>query len=110
LDRGPAVLDPAAPPSVVTGNLERVPTEALVLLRAGVGEPGSAVLERYVRDWRRVRLAITGEDLKRLGYPEGRALGLALRETQRARLDGEVEGREAELEYARRVLEHGERR
>lgn len=108
--REAVVLSPAARPAEVTEALAGAPAEALVLLRAGAGEPETAVLEQYAREWRRVRLAITGDDLKRLGYQEGRGLGRALKETLRARLNGELEGRDAELEFARRVLEQGNHR
>ena len=50
-----------------------------------------------------VRLDITGDDLIAAGVEPGPALGRALSETLRAKLDGEVEGREDELRYALQV-------
>jgi tRNA nucleotidyltransferase (CCA-adding enzyme) len=69
------------------------------------GEKPRAVLDRFVREWRHVKLEITGEDLMALGYPPGPALGAALRETLDAKLNGESSGREAELAYARTILD-----
>jgi tRNA nucleotidyltransferase (CCA-adding enzyme) len=46
------------------------------------------------------RLEITGNDLKDAGIPESPAIGRALDETLRRKLDGEVTGRDAELALA----------
>lgn len=51
-----------------------------------------------------VRLDITGDDLIAAGVEPGPALGRALAETLRAKLDGEVEGRDDELRYALKVV------
>ena len=43
---------------------------------------------------------MTGDDLVAAGIPESPAVGLALRETLRRKLDGEVSGRDDELALA----------
>ncbi|HVY78777.1 MAG TPA: hypothetical protein VG898_09755, partial [Solirubrobacterales bacterium] len=68
----------------------------LVLARA----LGAEWLDRYLTEWRDVSLAIDGEDLIAAGVPPGPALGRGLQEALRRKLDGEVEGREAELAAA----------
>ena len=50
-----------------------------------------------------MRLEITGKDLVDAGVPESRALGNALEETLRKKLDGELAGRDEELRYALEV-------
>jgi tRNA nucleotidyltransferase (CCA-adding enzyme) len=55
---------------------------------------------RWVTDLRGVGLEISGDDLLAAGVPEGPAVGRALEETLRRKLDGVVSGREAELETA----------
>jgi tRNA nucleotidyltransferase (CCA-adding enzyme) len=88
-------------PSAIYALLRDEPAEALALaLALGVGpEP--------ILDWstrlRFVRLDITGDDLIAAGVEPGPALGRALSETLRAKLDGEIDGREAELRYALQV-------
>jgi tRNA nucleotidyltransferase (CCA-adding enzyme) len=57
-------------------------------------------LDDYVSSWRRVKLEISGEDLMSEGVPEGPAVGRGLAAALRAKLDGEISGREAELEVA----------
>jgi tRNA nucleotidyltransferase (CCA-adding enzyme) len=61
---------------------------------------GAEWLDRYLAEWRGVRLQIDGADLLAAGVPEGPALGRGLAEALRRRLDGEVHGREQELEAA----------
>jgi tRNA nucleotidyltransferase (CCA-adding enzyme) len=68
------------------------PTE-LVLARA----LGAEWLDRYLAKWRDVRLEITGEDLIEAGLQPGPALGRGLNVALRMKLDGEIDGREAEL-------------
>jgi tRNA nucleotidyltransferase (CCA-adding enzyme) len=71
------------------------PTE-LVLARA----LGAEWLDRYLAEWRDVRLEITGEDLIEAGLQPGPALGRGLQVALRKKLDGEIEGRDAELAAA----------
>ena len=70
--------------------------EELVLARAMGGE----WLDDYVREWRGVTLEIDGADLIAAGVPEGPKVGRGLQEALRRKLDGEVEGRDAELRAA----------
>jgi tRNA nucleotidyltransferase (CCA-adding enzyme) len=68
----------------------------LVLARA----LGAEWLDRYLTEWRAVRLEIDGEDLIAAGVSQGPQLGRGLAEALRRKLDGEVAGREQELETA----------
>jgi hypothetical protein len=63
------------------------------------GAPGEPVL-RYISDVGGARLEVTGDDLVAAGVPESPAIGDALAETLRRKLDGEVSGREDELALA----------
>jgi tRNA nucleotidyltransferase (CCA-adding enzyme) len=85
-------------PSAVHAVLSCEPPEALALALAR-GAPGDPVL-RYLADLRGVRLEITGDDLIEAGIPQSPELGRALEETLRRKLDGEVSGRDEELELA----------
>src|SRR6185312_5696642 len=62
----------------------------LVLSRA----LGAAWLDDYLEKWSAVTLAIDGADLIAAGVPQGPALGRGLTAALRAKLDGEIEGRE----------------
>jgi tRNA nucleotidyltransferase (CCA-adding enzyme) len=73
----------------------RDPVE-LVLARA----LGAEWLDRYLLEWRSVALEIDGEDLKAAGVPQGTAIGRGLKEALIRKLDGEISGREQELEVA----------
>jgi tRNA nucleotidyltransferase (CCA-adding enzyme) len=61
---------------------------------------GAEWLDRYVAEWRAVRLEISGSDLIAEGVAEGPAVGRGLRQALRAKLDGEVRGRSEELRAA----------
>ena len=83
------------------------PSEAVELARGRSGVElalaralGAEWLDRYVTEWRRVRLEIDGRDLIEQGVHEGPAVGRGLGEALRAKLDGEVHGSEEELRAA----------
>jgi tRNA nucleotidyltransferase (CCA-adding enzyme) len=58
-----------------------------------------------LREWferlRHVRLDVTGDDLAELGVPQGPRVGEILGELRRRKLNGELDGRDAELAAAR---------
>ena len=87
---------PEGPPSDLAAAARAVAPVALVIARA----LGAEWLDRYVDEWRDVRLEIDGEDLMAAGVPQGPAVGRGLAAALAARLDGRVEGREQELEVA----------
>jgi tRNA nucleotidyltransferase (CCA-adding enzyme) len=93
--RGLAEADPARPSQGVELARGRDGV-ALVLARALGGE----WLDRYVAEWRHVRLEINGEDLLAAGIAEGPAVGRGLDAALRARLDGEISGAAEELRIA----------
>jgi tRNA nucleotidyltransferase (CCA-adding enzyme) len=85
-------------PSELRELVGREPLEALALALA-LRAPSEPIL-RWVTDLRGVGLDISGHDLLAAGVPEGPAVGRALEETLRRKLDGLVSGRDAELETA----------
>ena len=85
-------------PSELRELLAKEPLEALALALA-LRAPSEAVLH-WVTDLRGVGLEISGADLVAAGVPEGPAIGRALEETLRRKLDGLVSGRDDELETA----------
>jgi len=85
-------------PSELLDLLGGEPPEALALALA-FGAPSDPIL-RWVTELTAVRLEIGGDDLLAAGVPEGPALGRALEETLRRKLDGLVSGRDEELETA----------
>jgi tRNA nucleotidyltransferase (CCA-adding enzyme) len=89
------------PDSAIHALLHCEHPETLALTLA-YGAPGGPIL-RYLADLQGVRLEITGKDLVDAGVPESRALGYALEETLRKKLDGELAGRDEELRYALEV-------
>lgn len=98
LGDGPDALagaEPRRPSEAVDLAAGRDPVE-LVLARAG----GAEWLDRYLAEWRHVALEIGGADLLAAGVPEGPALGRGLDAALRAKLDGEIAGREEELATA----------
>jgi tRNA nucleotidyltransferase (CCA-adding enzyme) len=98
-------LAPGLPDSRIHDLLNCEPVETLAVALAW-GAPGEPVL-RYLSDLRGARLEVTGDDLLAAGVPQSPAVGDALRETLRRKLDGEVSGREDELALALELARGG---
>jgi tRNA nucleotidyltransferase (CCA-adding enzyme) len=62
------------------------------------------LLHDYFSRFRRVRLEITGSDLAELGLRESPRVGEILGELRRRKLNGQLDGRESELEAARELI------
>ncbi len=90
-----ASMTPATPSEAVAAAHGRSGIE-LALARA----LGAGWLDDYVGHWRGIRLAISGDDLLESGIAAGPAVGRGLAAALRAKLDGEVSGRDQELEFA----------
>ena len=88
-------------PSELATLLGDEPPEALALALA-LQAPAEPVL-RWVTELSHVKLEIGGVDLLAAGVPESPAVGHALRETLRRKLDGLVSGRDEELRTALEV-------
>jgi tRNA nucleotidyltransferase (CCA-adding enzyme) len=90
-------LEAARRPSEIADAVAGAGPELVALAGAlGPSDAASKWLERL----RAVKLGIDGSDLLRAGVAEGPAIGEGLRAALRAKLDGEISGREAELETA----------
>jgi tRNA nucleotidyltransferase (CCA-adding enzyme) len=90
-----AAASPASPSEGVELARRRCTVE-LVLARA----LGASWLDEYVGSWRSVALEIDGDDLIAAGLTAGPAIGRGLEAALRAKLDGEVAGRDEELATA----------
>jgi tRNA nucleotidyltransferase (CCA-adding enzyme) len=93
-----ALLRTELRPSELYALLSPEPPETLALALA-LGAPPEPIL-RFVAELRQVRLEISGDDLLAAGLPESPAIGRALEETLRRKLDGELSGRDEELRAA----------
>ncbi len=94
--RALAAAPPPTRPSEAVAAASGVAPAELAVARA----IGAKWLDRYVAEWRHVRLEIGGDDLLAAGVPEGPAVGRGLEAALARKLDGEVAGRAAELEAA----------
>jgi tRNA nucleotidyltransferase (CCA-adding enzyme) len=102
-----AAADPRTPARELAASGPDRPSEALSLTRgrdpvelALARAIGAEWLDRWVAEWRHVALEIGGEELLAAGVPQGPAIGRGLDAALRRKLDGEIEGREAELQAA----------
>jgi tRNA nucleotidyltransferase (CCA-adding enzyme) len=94
-ERDLATARPQRPSQAVELARGHDPVE-LVLARA----LGAEWLDDYMEKWRAVELEIDGADLLVAGVPQGPALGRGLAAALRAKLDGEISGRDQELAVA----------
>ncbi|MFI5122669.1 MAG: hypothetical protein ACHQJ5_07210, partial [Vicinamibacteria bacterium] len=90
-----AALDPPTPSAAVEAAHGSTGVELLLARALGAGW-----LDRYVGEWSRVALEISGEDLISAGVPEGPGVGRGLAAALQAKLDGEAPTREDELRIA----------
>ena len=98
------LLEDATEPAVVYALVApHDPDGALFALAVATGSARER-LERYFDELRGVRLEISGADLAELGVGESPLVGAILEELLRRKLNGEVEGRAAELDAARELL------
>jgi tRNA nucleotidyltransferase (CCA-adding enzyme) len=79
------------------------PDGALLALATAKGRSRKR-LARYFEELRDVRLEISGGDLAELGLGESPRVGAVLEELLRRKLNGELDGRAAEIEAARELL------
>jgi tRNA nucleotidyltransferase (CCA-adding enzyme) len=100
-------LDPVGRESTLVEAKPASPSVAYELARAfhpheliSARVRGATWIDDYVRDWARVKLEIGGNDLVAAGIPQGPAIGRGLAEALRRKLDGEISGRDEELEVA----------
>jgi tRNA nucleotidyltransferase (CCA-adding enzyme) len=78
--------------------------DGVLFALAEAGEPARSRLERYLGELRDVRLEISGGDLAELGLTESPRVGAVLEEVLRRKLNGELDGRDAELSAARELI------
>jgi tRNA nucleotidyltransferase (CCA-adding enzyme) len=89
-------------PSAVVAALRTLPFELLPLLLAlSPGSDMRQLVQAYLTTWRHVRPGLTGDDLKRLGVPQGPEIGRLLARVLAAKLDGEAPTLEAEESLVR---------
>ena len=101
LERLPHVSEPAEARALIEAH---EPDGALLAL--ALAPPGAARewLERFFAQLREVALEISGSDLTGLGLSESPRVGEILAELLRRKLNGELDGRAAELEAARELI------
>jgi tRNA nucleotidyltransferase (CCA-adding enzyme) len=92
-----ANLDPSEIVSLVEPFAPDAPLYALALADL---EP----LRAYFGDLRRVHLEISGTDVQKLGVGESPRVGEILAEVKRRKLNGELDGRESELEAVKELI------
>lgn len=78
--------------------------DGVLFALAGAGEPARSRLVRYLEELREVHLEISGGDLADLGLTESPRVGAVLEEILRRKLNGELDGRAAELAAARELI------
>lgn len=95
----------AARPSQVERVLRPFPPRVLLVGRiAWADKPAATLLSRYYHEWRHVKTAVDGNDLQEMGLEPGPKFAQWLDRLLAARLDGEVETRQEEMELVRQMV------
>jgi tRNA nucleotidyltransferase (CCA-adding enzyme) len=85
--------------------LRKTSVEALVFALAGLeSEESQRRLRRYLTEIRHRTISIGGDDLHALGMKSDPAMGRVLERLKEMRVEGSIQGREAELEMARQLV------
>ena len=92
---------PLPPSEIVTMAEQYAPDAPLFALALEELAP----LRRYFEELRHIRLDVAGAELAELGLGESPRVGEILAELRRRKLDGELDGRDAELAAARELIE-----
>ena len=92
--------EPPAPSEIVAMAEQYAPDAPLFALALD----DSPLLRRYFEELRHVRLDVAGAELAELGLGESPRVGEILAELRRRKLDGELDGRDAELAAARELI------
>ncbi len=90
-----------AKPSEITHLLSPYPLRSLLAALALVGSSSFAgqSINNYYRNWRFISTSTKGKDLLRMGLEPGPRIGKLLEELLDARLDGEIQSEDGEVEY-----------
>jgi tRNA nucleotidyltransferase (CCA-adding enzyme) len=92
-------------PSQIYGFLKKLNDEELLML--GVHLKKSDILLQYIKNYKNVHTIINGNDLKEMGVPESKMMGIILKDLLCAKIDGIVTTREQEEEYVRNTFKAG---
>ncbi|MBI4200642.1 MAG: CCA tRNA nucleotidyltransferase [Chloroflexi bacterium] len=92
-------------PAAVYRRLRGYALEAVQVVAALATGEARRHLLRYVDEDRHVRPLLTGDDLARLGVPQGPRVGALLEALRDARLDGQLHTREQEEAFVRQHLQ-----
>lgn len=102
------LAEPDLRPSDIYNMLHGSSFESLLVARMSYQLPLSrSRVALYLDKLRHVRSSLDGQALMELGFSAGPALGDALSRLLSARLNGEVESREEEMQMAKRILAQG---
>ncbi len=96
--------------SAIYRSLEGLSSEMLLYGLAKARDQASKqAITLFLRELRKVRPAITGQDLKKLGIPEGPIYKKILETVRDARLDGLVQNKEEELQLVHKIFKEKEK-
>ncbi|MAU00552.1 MAG: hypothetical protein CL608_25695 [Anaerolineaceae bacterium] len=93
-------------PSEVVKLMRPFPVRVLLVGRILLeGCPAAQLIERYLQEWRGVKTAVTGHDLREMGLKSGPQYGILLDKLLAARLDGEVTSEAEERALLNQLLD-----
>ena len=100
-----ALLAETAQPAEIRRVVEPHDPDGALLALVTAPSPARERLVRYFEELRAVKLEISGGDLAELGLAESPRVGAILDELLRRKLNGELDGRAAELEAAKALVD-----
>jgi tRNA nucleotidyltransferase (CCA-adding enzyme) len=96
-------------PSQVELALRPFHPRVLLAAKIALGDaPGAALVEQYYVEWRDVKTAVTGNDLRGMGLKPGPTYGIILDQLLAARLDGAIKSEAEEQTLLKKILAEDE--
>lgn len=92
------------PPSEIYKKLHPLSYEVLLLIMAKAADRAKARAMDFLLNYNKIRIKTRGDELERLGYTPGPALGRALDKILYAKIEGKIRTKKEELLFARKLL------
>ena len=92
-------------PSYIYQVLKPVALEIVCFIRAWTDDPRvERVVDKYLQQYRKIKLSVAGDDLKKYGIVPGEQMGVVLETLLLRKIDGKIKNRQEELKAIKKFV------